>query len=144
MGGGRVSLRRLLCAADTGYTTLRMAKFDNLDLIVRDVVAAVAFFETVVGLEARIYDENFAELESGEVTIMLSPAAMVPVKPVAGVILHFQVENVHKALERAIAHGATILMEPTLTDWGTESLLISGPEEIVIDLYRWVSPHYSA
>lgn len=121
-----------------------MAKFDNLDLIVRDVPAAVHFFETVVGLEARIFDENFAELESGEVTIMLSPAAMVPVKPVAGVILHFQVDNVHKALERAVAYGATILMEPTLTDWGTESLLISGPEEMVIDLYRWVSSHYSA
>ena len=121
-----------------------MAKFDNLDLIVRDVPAAVDFFEKVVGLEAHIFDENFAELESGDVTIMLSPAAMVPVKPAAGVILHFQVENVRKAIERAAAYGATILMEPTLTDWGTESALIAGPEEIVVDLYRWVSSHYSA
>lgn len=121
-----------------------MSKFDNLDLIVRDVPAAVAFFESVVGLEARVSDDYFAELDSGEVTIMLSPAAMVPVKPAAGVILHFQVENVRKALERAVGHGATILMEPTLTDWGTESLLIAGPEDIVVDLYRWVSSHYAA
>ncbi|MCA9868157.1 MAG: VOC family protein [Anaerolineae bacterium] len=121
-----------------------MSKFDNLDLIVRDVGAAVDFFEKVVGLPARVVDENFAELESGEVTIMLSPAAMVPVRQAAGVILHFQVDNVRQARQRAYDHGVAILMEPTLTDWGTESLLIAGPEEMVIDLYRWVSPHYSA
>lgn len=121
-----------------------MSKFDNLDLIVRDVTAAVDFFERVVGLTARYSDENFAELESGAVTIMLSPAAMVPVRPAAGIILHFQVENLSAARERAAAGGAPILMEPTLTDWGTESLLIAGPEEMVIDLYRWVGPHYSA
>ena len=121
-----------------------MTKFDNLDLIVRDVAAAVDFFERVVGLEARIVDKNFAELESGEVTIMLSPTAMVPIRPASGIILHFQVDNVQKALERATAYGAVVLMEPMLTDWGTESLLIAGPEEIVIDLYRWIAPHYSA
>ncbi len=121
-----------------------MSKFDNLDLIVRDVPAAVAFFVNVVGLSVRISDENFAELESGEVTIMLSPTAMVPVKPVAGVILHLQVENVQAALDRARRFGATILMEPTVTDWGTESLMLAGPEDLVVDLYRWVGPHYSA
>ena len=121
-----------------------MPNFDNLDLIVRNVPAAVAFFERVVGLTTRYTDANFAELESGAVTIMLSPAAMVPGEPAAGVILHFQVEDVAEARRRAVAHGATILMEPTLTDWGTESLLIAGPEEIVIDLYRWIAPHFSA
>ena len=121
-----------------------MSKFDNLDLIVRDVPTAVDFFEKVVGLSARIVDENFAELESGEVTIMLSPAAMVPVKQAAGIILHFQVDNVRQARQRAVDYGVTILMEPTMTDWGTESFLIAGPEEMVIDLYRWISPHYSA
>ena len=121
-----------------------MGKFDNLDLIVRDVPAAVAFFQNVVGLSARISETNFAELESGEVTIMLSPAAMVPVKPVAGVILHIQVESIREAHERARRHGASVLMEPTRTHWGTESLLIAGPEDLVIDLYRWVGPHYSA
>ncbi|MBP6786478.1 MAG: VOC family protein [Candidatus Promineofilum sp.] len=121
-----------------------MSKFDNLDLIVRDVGAAVDFFEKVVGLSARIVDENFAQLDSGEVTIMLSPAAMIPVRQAAGVILRFQVDNVRHARQRAFDHGVTILMEPTITHWGTESLLIAGPEEMVIDLYRWVSPHHFA
>lgn len=121
-----------------------MGTFDNLDLIVRDVPAAVDFFENVVGLTVRVSDENFAELESGEVTIMLSPAALIPVNPAAGIILHFQVNSTNEALDRAVKYGADILHGPTVTDWGTESLLIAGPEEIVIDLYRWVGPHYSA
>ncbi len=48
------------------------------------------------------------------------------------------------ARERAARNGATILIEPMFTDWGTESLLIAGPEEMVIDLYRWVGPHHTA
>ena len=43
-----------------------------------------------------------------------------------------------------VAPLVRVALEPTLTDWGTESLLIAGPEEMVIDLYRWVGPHYSA
>lgn len=121
-----------------------MPKFDNLDLIVRNVPAAVDFFERVVGLTTRFNDLNFAEMESSAVTIMLSPAALVPIRPAAGIILHFQVEDVAAARERAARNGATILIEPMFTDWGTESLLIAGPEEMVIDLYRWVGPHHTA
>lgn len=126
------------------YTPRLMPRFDNLDLIVRNVPAAVDFFERVVGLTTRFNDLNFAEMESGAVTIMLSPAALVPIRPAAGIILHFQVEDVAAARERAARNGATILIEPMFTDWGTESLLIAGPEEMVIDLYRWVGPHHTA
>ena len=111
-------------------------KFDNLDLIVRDVPSAAALFRDVLGVEPRVLDERYAELESGSVTIMLSPDAMVPVQPARGVIVHFQVEDVGQALKRARSRGATVLMEPARTDWGWESAMIAGPEEIVIDLYR--------
>lgn len=111
-------------------------KFDNLDLIVRDVPVAAAFFRDVLGLTPRVNEERFAELDSGAVTIMLSPEALVPTKPAAGLILHFQVEDVAAALDRARGRGARVLLEPTQTPWGTESAMIAGPEEIVIDLYR--------
>ncbi len=116
-------------------------RFDNLDLIVRDVPSAAAFFRDVLGVEPRVLDERYAELDSGAVTIMLSPDAMVPTKPARGVIVHFQVEDVARALETARGRGATVLMEPTRTAWGWESAMIAGPEEIVIDLYRPVGPH---
>lgn len=110
--------------------------FDNLDLIVQDVPAAAAFLRDAVGLELVYVSERFAELRSDYVTFMLSPAALVPVRPAAGIILHFQVTDVPNALARAKKNGARVLLEPTKTDWGTESAMIAGPEEVIIDFYR--------
>lgn len=113
-----------------------MRVLDNLDLVVRDVPAAAAFFRDVVGLTLRIEDERFAELDAGPTTIMLTPDALVPTKPAAGVIVHFQVEDVAQALAQARGRGATVLLEPTRTEWGWESAMIAGPEDIVVDFYR--------
>ncbi|HWV24964.1 MAG TPA: VOC family protein [Thermomicrobiales bacterium] len=110
-----------------------------MNLIVRDLPAATAFFRDVLGLDPEVEDERFAQITAGPVTIMLSPDAMVPTVSAAGTILHFQVENVRSALEHARANGAPVLMEPTMTDWAWESAMIAGPEEIIVDLYRPVS-----
>lgn len=111
---------------------------NQLDLIVRDVPSAADFFHEVVGMELRVKEERFAELRSGPVTIMFSPDAMVPTQEAAGVILHFQVEDVQEAVERAASKGATVLLAPTRTDWGWESAMISGPENIIVDFYRQI------
>ena len=111
-------------------------KLSTLDLIVRDVPSAAAFFRDVLGLTLRANEERFAEVDAGPVTIMLSPDAMVPMKEAAGVILHFQVEDVAQAFEKAHSRGATVLLERTSTDWGWESAMLGGPEGIVIDLYK--------
>lgn len=113
-----------------------MRIFNTIDLVVRDVPAAAAFFREVVGLELRVSDERFAELGAGPTTIMLTPDALIPTKPAAGVILHFQVEDVALALDHARSRGATVLLERTRTDWGWESAIIAGPEEIAVDFYR--------
>lgn len=113
---------------------------NQLDLIVKNVPEATAFFRDVLGLSVRFAEERFAELDAGGFTLMLSPDAMVPTPTnAAGVILHFQVENVAQALESARTQGAKVLLEPMLTDWGTESALIAGPEQVIIDLYRPVA-----
>lgn len=114
-----------------------MRTFDNLDLIVQDVPAAAAFFRDVVGLTVRVDDERFAEMDAGGgMTIMLSPDALVPVQSAAGMILHFQVDDVAAALQHAQQRGATVLLPLTHTDWGTESAMIAGPEQIIIDFYH--------
>jgi predicted enzyme related to lactoylglutathione lyase len=115
-------------------------KMNQLDLIVRDVPGATAFFRDVLGLTVRFAEERFADLDAGGFTLMLSPDAMVPTPtPAAGMILHFQVEDVAQALSAARSRGAKVLMEPTLTGWGTESAMIAGPEQVIIDLYRPVA-----
>ena len=116
-------------------------RFANLDLVVRDVPAATVFFRDVVGLIPRVSDERFAELAAGAVTIVLTPEAMVPIKPAQGVILHFQVDDIQEALQQARRHGAEVLLEPTCTDWGWESAMIADAEEIVVGFHRHVTPH---
>jgi predicted enzyme related to lactoylglutathione lyase len=111
-------------------------QFNHIDLIVSDVPSAAAFFHEVLNLPLVVSEERFAQLESGAVTIMLSPGALVDVEPARGVILHFQVENVSGALEDARQKGAEVLRETELTPWGWESALIKGPEGIVVDVFR--------
>lgn len=109
---------------------------NQIDLIVKDVPEATAFFRDVLGLSPSVNEERFAQLESGSMTIMLSPDALIPVEPVRGVILHFQVPDVTQALAQAQGKGATLLWGPQVTDWYTESAIIEGPGGIRIDLYR--------
>lgn len=111
-------------------------KLDHIDLIVEDVPAATTFFREVLGLAVVMEDERFAELDGDGVKILLSPDALVPTRPAAGVILHFQVDDVEAAAAAARDRGATILKDVSMTDWGWESALIAGPGEIVVDLYR--------
>lgn len=109
---------------------------DTIDLIVRDVRAAGAFFRDALGLEVQSDGDRFAEVQMGRTRVMLSPDAMVPTALAAGVILHLRVEDVAESVNRARAFGATVLREPANTDWGWESGMIAGPEGVVIDLYR--------
>ncbi|MBB5868188.1 putative enzyme related to lactoylglutathione lyase [Allocatelliglobosispora scoriae] len=108
----------------------------TMDLVVRDVPAATRFFTEVVGLQARFADDAFAELEAGGATIMLTAELMVPSEPARGVAVHFAVDDVTAEVERLRAAGATVLLEPTNTDWGTEMAMIAGPEQIVVSLFR--------
>ncbi len=115
-------------------------RLNKLDLIVRDVPEATAFFRDVLGLEVHYAEERFAELDAGGgFVLMLSPDAMVPMQPAAGTILHFEVDNVLQTLQQARSKGAKVLLEPTRTDWGWESAMIAGPEGSVIDLYHPIS-----
>jgi len=113
-----------------------LPQLNQIDVIVRDVPRAAAFFSEVLGLPLVVNEERFAQLESGPITIMLSPDALVPVEQARGIILHFQVEDVSQALEDARQKGAVVLREMELTPWGWESAMIRGPEEgIIIDFY---------
>ncbi len=93
-------------------------ELDKIDLIVEDVARSAGFFAGL-GLHLTANAPRFAE---------------------RGVILHFRVGDVDQAVERARSIGATVLLEPATTDWGWESAMIAGPEGIIVDLYRPVSP----
>jgi len=114
-----------------------MRNCNQIDLIVQDVPKAAHFFRDIVGLTLRVDEPRFAEIDGNSITLMLSSEALIPMQPASGVILHVEVEDVVQALKHAQSAGATVLLERTKTDWGTESAMIAGPENIVIDFYRW-------
>jgi lactoylglutathione lyase len=112
-------------------------QWKTTDLVVRDVPAATRFFTDVLGLPAQVAGDDFAEIETGGgPTIMLTAAVMVPSGTARGVAIHFAVDDVAGEVERLQAAGARVLLEPTVTDWGTEMAMIAGPEEVVISIYR--------
>lgn len=109
---------------------------NQIDIIVPDVLEAARLLVDAFGARARVQEPEFAEVELGGLILMFSRTALVPMRFAAGLILHLEVEDPQAAAEHAQAHGARILHPLTETDWGTCSVLMSGPAETVIDLFR--------
>jgi catechol 2,3-dioxygenase-like lactoylglutathione lyase family enzyme len=126
--------------ASTGPVAYRpqpvMSSLRSTSLIVRDVAKAVAFFQQVTGLQVLQQFDSFAELEGRKIRIMLNTAPTDDVPTAAGIILHFEEENIAAAAWRAESYGTTVIKGPIHTAWGTESVWVQGPEGIIIDFYR--------
>lgn len=108
----------------------------KIDIIVPDVLEAARLLVDAFGATARVQESEFAEVELGGLILMFSRTALVSMRPAAGLTLHLEVDDPQATAERAQAHGARILRPLTETDWGTCSVLMSGPAETVIDLFR--------
>jgi catechol 2,3-dioxygenase-like lactoylglutathione lyase family enzyme len=120
---------------DTATTT-------HLDLTLDDVSAGVAFFRQVLALPVRALDGDHAE-------IRLGPGLVAHLRPTPGTsdrtgpnspgpILRLQTPDVRGAIAELRRRGAQVLVEPVLTDWGTESAFVAGPDNVIIEVYR---PH---
>lgn len=107
----------------------------SIDIIVPDVSVATRLLVEAFDASTHVDEPDFAEVELGGLTIMLSRTAMVPMGPGAGVILHLEVDDPQQAADHAVAHGARLLQPLTVTDWGTRSVLLAGPADTVIDLF---------
>ncbi|TCD45424.1 VOC family protein [Streptococcus sp. X16XC17] len=112
---------------------------NQTDLLVSHVAQATAQLKIALDIQPDYADEHFAQFTIGQHCLMLTDKAPVPMTPIhSGTILHFQVENVDQELERLKAAGQTVLCGPQKMDWGTYSLLIQGPDQIVLDFYSFV------
>ena len=125
------STRPVTCRPQPVMSSLR-----STSLIVRDVAKAVAFFQQVTGLQVLQQFDQFAELEGRKIRIMLNAESTGAVPTAAGIILHFEEENIAAAAWRAESYGTTVIKGPIHTAWGTESVWVQGPEGIIIDFYR--------
>ena len=110
---------------------------NQLDIIVSDVPQVCASLERILDKKADYVDDSFAQFTIGSHCLMLSQNHLVPLENFqSGIILHIEVEDLEQNQKRLKELGIEILHGPVVTDWGTESLRVSGPAGIVIDFYR--------
>ena len=110
---------------------------NQLDIIVSNVPQICSDLERILDKKADYVDDGFAQFTIGNHCLMLSQNHLIPLENFqSGIILHIEVDNVDQNYQRLKEIGVEILHGPVVTDWGTESLLVSGPAGLVIDFYR--------
>ena len=110
---------------------------NQLDIIVSNVSQVCADLEHILDKKADYVDQGFAQFTIGSHCLMLSQNHLIPLENFqSGIILHIEVEDIEQNYQRLKEIGTEILHGPTVTDWGTESLLVEGPAGLVIDFYR--------
>ena len=110
---------------------------NQLDIIVSDIPQVCADLERILDKKSDYVDDSFAQFTIGSHCLMLSEKHLISLENFqSGIILHIEVEDVEQNYKRLKELGADILHGPAVTDWGTESLLVKGPANLVIDFYR--------
>jgi predicted enzyme related to lactoylglutathione lyase len=111
-----------------------------VSVIVPDVGVAADFLHRAIGWPVTALLDNFAELDTGVITIWLSASAPVPSSQVEGLTLHETVPDVDAAAERARRAGAMILHGPVDMDFGLRSAIVQGPAGMLVDLCAPLTP----
>lgn len=122
-------------------------KLTSLRIISKDIKAAVAFYEQVIGTTATWYTEDFAELSADSITIAIGSTRTMQMfseglTDFAGsksTIIEFMVKNVDEEYERIKSTASSIIQEPTTMPWGNRSLLFCDPDGNMVNFFTPVS-----
>lgn len=122
-------------------------KFGYTIIYVRDVLAAIAFFERAFGLARRfVYEPDYGELDTGDTTLAFAAHALgeknLPAGYVAadtsslplGMEIALVTDDVAASHAKAISAGAIELMPPVRKPWGQTVSYIRTPDGILIEL----------
>lgn len=118
-------------------------KLTSLRLISKDIKAAVAFYEQVIGIAATWYTEDFAELSTNSITIAIGSTrtmqmfseGLTDFAGTKSTIIEFLVKNVDEEYERIKEIASEIIQEPTTMPWGNRSLLFCDPDGNMINFF---------
>ncbi len=122
--------------------------FTSLRVITDDVERLVRFYETVLGLAATRYTEDFAELSTPSCTLAIGSTRTIQMfgagaaQPAdnRSAILEFHVDDVDAEYVRLQAMIQEFVQAPTTQPWGNRSLLFRDPDGALINLFTPVSP----
>ncbi|MDQ1857009.1 MULTISPECIES: VOC family protein [unclassified Chryseobacterium] len=122
-------------------------KLTSLRMISKDIKAAVAFYEQIMGITATWYTEDFAELSTDSITIAIGSTrtmkmfseSLADFAGTKSTIIEFLVNNVDEEYERIKNIASGIIQEPTTMPWGNRSLLFCDPDGNMINFFTPVS-----
>ena len=115
---------------------------------VRDFERAVKFYCDGLGIEpAAIWNNGEGHalvINMGQATLELFDEAQAETidsleagKRLSGQIrFALQVPDLHTAMEKLLAHGATLVHPPVMTPWGDYNVRLQDPEGMQITLFR--------
>jgi predicted enzyme related to lactoylglutathione lyase len=121
--------------------------FVSVRIIGSDVGRLAAFYESVTGLPATRYTEDFAELATPACTLAIGSARTVALfgagsaRPADNhsAIVEFRVANVDAEYSRLKAIVGDFVQPPTTMPWGNRSLLFRDPDGNLINFFTPVS-----
>jgi catechol 2,3-dioxygenase-like lactoylglutathione lyase family enzyme len=118
----------------------------HLTVACDDVAAGARFFSDVLALPVSQRHPDRIEVRLGATTATLTSATStagpdgLEVRPEPGhrpgVILQVEVPDVAAAVDEVYRRGGEVLLEAMVTEWGTISAFIAGPDGVVVELYR--------
>ncbi|PRA97633.1 glyoxalase [Chryseobacterium sp. MYb7] len=122
-------------------------KLTSLRIISKDIKTAVEFYEQTIGITARWYTEDFAELSTDSITIAIGSTrtmqmfseGLTDFAGTKSTIIEFLVKNVDEEYERIKSMTSEIIQEPTTMPWGNRSLLFCDPDGNMINFFTPVS-----
>ncbi|WP_431609166.1 VOC family protein [Chryseobacterium sp. 'Rf worker isolate 10'] len=122
-------------------------KLTSLRIISKDIKTAVEFYEQTIGITARWYTEDFAELSTDSITIAIGSTrtmqmfseGLTDFAGTKSTIIEFLVKNVDEEYERIKSITSEIIQEPTTMPWGNRSLLFCDPDGNMINFFTPVS-----
>lgn len=116
-------------------------------LTVEDFQRVTSFYRDGLGLEpgdlwtdhgnGQLFHAGRATLEVFDPVHAAAVDQLEVGERVSGMIrFAFQVPDVHQAVERALAYGATLVHPPTLTPWNDLNARVLSPEGLQITLFQ--------
>ncbi|MDR3728032.1 MAG: VOC family protein [Terracidiphilus sp.] len=119
----------------------------SMRVITNDIKRLVGFYETITGLTATWYTEDFAELATSACTLAIaSERTMVlfgagAARPADNhsAILEFRVNDVDKEYDRLKEVIREFVQEPKTQPWGNRSLMFRDPDGTLINFFTPVS-----
>ena len=102
---------------------------NHIHLQVRDLKAAVAWFETILQLHPGFQNERMATYSFNSLTLIFDAASHD-----VSVTVGFESDDCDRDFRAVVERGAVALEPPTNKDWGVRTAYFKGPGELKFEI----------